>query len=120
MKKILSALFALTIVSAGFTGCGSNNDQSGAENNNNTTTYDTKESIHNPDFNDLDDNSNGVLDDNELRDDTDNIGDGVETVIDEIVTGAEDIVSGAGDIVSDILPDDIHTDESFSESDTSR
>lgn len=95
MLAIVSALTAICL-----TGCGNNNKNASEGNNismTETSVIETSESRKdNPDFNDLDDNSDGILDDSELRDDADNIGDGVVTVV-------EDVVTGAGDIVSDIF-----------------
>ena len=95
MKRysMLAIVSALTMIC--LTGCGNNNKNASDGNMEGTASLtETSESIKdNPDFNDLDDNSDGILDGSELRDDADNIGEGVVTVVEDVVTGAEDIVS---------------------------
>ncbi len=106
MKKFLSALLVSLIVSLSFTACGSDNgNQSTAEK-------------HNPDFDDMDKNDDGIIDDTEMGDigedivsGVDNIGDDIGTMAEDIVSGAEDIVSDAGDVIDDIMPDDTSFEE---------
>ena len=103
MKRysMLAIVSALTMIC--LTGCGNNNknasdgNMEGTASLTETSISETSESRKdNPDFNDLDDNNDGILDGSELRDDADNIGDGVVTVV-------EDVVTEAGDIVSDVF-----------------
>ena len=90
---MLAIVSALTMIC--LTGCGNNNKNASDGNMEGTASLtETSESIKdNPDFNDLDDNSDGILYDSELRDDADNIGEGVVNVLEDLVTGSEDIVS---------------------------
>lgn len=111
MKKILSAVVLSMLTAVSFTGCGkSKTDSSNSEAQTSAaeTTVISSEN-RNEDFDDLDENDDGILDSGELKDDMDNIGDDVVTIIDDAGNLAEDIVS-------DIMPGDSDNSDTVSQS----
>ncbi|HAS79272.1 MAG TPA: hypothetical protein DCS38_06305 [Ruminococcus sp.] len=110
MKKILSAVLLSMLITGSFTGCGNSKaDSSSSEAQTSAAETVISSESRNKDFDDLDDNNDGILDSGELKDDIDNIGDDVVTIIDDAGNLAEDIVS-------DVMPGDNDNSDTVSQS----
>lgn len=110
MKKILSAFMLSMLIAVSFTGCGkSNADSSSSEARTSAAETVISSENQNKDFDDLDENDDGILDSGELKDDIGNIGDDIVTIIDDAGNLAEDIVS-------DVIPGDNDNSDTVSQS----